>query len=137
MIEGQKGQSQVVGPRSVRVSQNTGYDFPAVSDMDVRFKSVSFRFDLTDRSIVYTGDAGSSTAVEELAMVADLLGAEMIDLEAVVAAVRRNSPNAGSQQIRNVVEYLNPTSLDLMRFLRGIGAAYAGPVYVANNLDKH
>lgn len=166
VIEVLDGQSRTVGPMTVRVRQNTHYDFPKGSEMDTRYKSVSYRFDLADRSIVYTGDTGPSTAVEELAKGADLLVSEMIDLDAVVNAVRRNSPNAGSQQIKNVVEHLtkhhltpddvgklarsagvkavvvthmasdNPTSLDLMRFLKGIGASYAGPVYIANDLDR-
>jgi ribonuclease BN (tRNA processing enzyme) len=166
VIEVADGQSLMVGPMTVRVRQNTHYDFPRGSDMDTRFKSVSYRFDLPDRSIVYTGDTGPSTAVEELAKGADLLVSEMIDLESTVAAVRRNSPNAPPQQIQNVVEHLtkhhltpsdvgklarsagvksvvvthlagdNPTSLDLMRFLKGINAAYPGPVIVANDLDR-
>ena len=166
VIEVADSQALTVGPMVVKVRQNTHYDFAKGSDMDTRFKSMSYRFDLADRSIVYTGDTGPSTAVEELAKGADLLVSEMIDLDATVAAVRRNSPDAKAPQILNAIEHLrkhhltpadvgklaqaagvksvvvthiagdNPTSADVMRFLQGIKAAYPGPVVVANDLDK-
>jgi ribonuclease BN (tRNA processing enzyme) len=159
-------QSARVGPMTVTARQNTHYDFAHGSDMDQRFKSLSFRFDLPSRSIVYTGDTGPSTAVEDLAKGADLLVSEMIDLDATVAAVRRNSPNANAPQILNAIEHLgrhhlspadigklaktagvksvvvthlaadNPTTLDVMRYLHDIKAAYPGPVKIANDLDS-
>ena len=165
VIEVEDGQSYEVGPMTVTVRQNTHYDYAHGSEMDERFQSVSFRYDLPDRSIVYTGDTGPSTAVEELAQGADLLVSEMIDLEATVAAIRRNSPNAQAPQILNAIEHLrthhltpadvgrlaqtagvgslvvthlasdNPTSRDVMRFVDGIRESYAGPVVVANDLD--
>ena len=160
------GQSLSVGPMTVTARQNTHYDFAPGSDMDRRFKALSFRFNLADRAIVYTGDTGPSKAVEELAKGADLLVSEMIDLEATVAAVRRNSPNIKPEQVDDVVAHLtkhhltpgdvgklakaadvksvvithlagdNPTSIDLMRYLKAIAAAFAGPAIVANDLDQ-
>jgi ribonuclease BN (tRNA processing enzyme) len=49
---------------------------------------LSYRFDLADRSIVYTGDTGPSAALAELARGADLLVSEMIDGDAVLAQMR-------------------------------------------------
>src|SRR6185369_4843978 len=43
--------------------ENTHYSFPRDSDMARRYGSLSFRFDLANRSIVYTGDTGPSEAV--------------------------------------------------------------------------
>jgi ribonuclease BN (tRNA processing enzyme) len=51
--------------------------------------SLSYRFELADRSIVYTGDTGPSAALVELARGADLLVSEMIDVDAVLAAMGR------------------------------------------------
>jgi ribonuclease BN (tRNA processing enzyme) len=166
VIELSDRQSLRVGPMTVRVRQNTHYSFPANGDMDRRYKSLSFRFDMSDRSIAYTGDTGPSTAVEELAKDADLLVSEMIDEEATIAAVRRNTPNADSAQIRNVVEHLtshhltpgdvgrlaknarvkvvvvthlagdNPTSADVVRYLNQIKTVFSGVVIVANDLDE-
>jgi ribonuclease BN (tRNA processing enzyme) len=64
---------------SVRVAENSHYSFAKGSDMDRRFASISFRFDLPDRSIVYTGDTGPSEAVTALARGADLLVTELAD----------------------------------------------------------
>lgn len=152
-IEVADGQVLSVGSMTIKVRQNTHYDFPPASDMDRRFKSMSYRFDLSDRSVVYTGDTGPSKAVEDLAMGADLLVSEVIDLEATVAAVRRSSSDSNSPQVRNVIEHLGKhhltpaevgklaraagvksvvlthiagdgtTSLDAMRFLVDIKAA--------------
>ena len=47
--------------------------------MDKRFDSLSFRFNLPDRSIVYTGDTGPSDAVTALTKGADILVSELID----------------------------------------------------------
>ncbi|SLK08958.1 MBL fold metallo-hydrolase [Novosphingobium mathurense] len=166
VIEIADGQSLQVGSMTVKVRQNTHYSFPAGSEMDQHYKSVSFRFNLPDRSIVVTGDTGPSGAVAELAKGADLLVSEMIDEEATVAAVRRNSPNMPPAQVANVVEHLtshhltpsdvgklaatsgvksvvvthlagdNPTSADLLRYLKDIKTQYAGPVIVASDLDR-
>ena len=64
---------------TVTVAGNTHYSFPKGSDMERRFGSVSFRFDLPNRSIVYTGDTGPSEAVTTLARGADLLVSELAD----------------------------------------------------------
>jgi ribonuclease BN (tRNA processing enzyme) len=64
---------------TVTAAENTHYSFPPGSDMDKRFDSLSFRFNLPDRSIVYTGDTGPSDAVTALAKGADILVSELID----------------------------------------------------------
>ncbi len=66
---------------TVTAAENSHYSFPPGSDMDKRFDSLSFRFDLPDRSIVYTGDTGPSDAVTALAKGADVLVSELIDAE--------------------------------------------------------
>jgi ribonuclease BN (tRNA processing enzyme) len=66
---------------TVAVAENSHYSFPHGSDMDKRFDSLSFRFDLPDRSIVYTGDTGPSDAVTALAKGADILVSELIDAQ--------------------------------------------------------
>lgn len=150
----------------VKVRQNTHYSFPAGGDMDRRFKSFAYRFDMADRSIVYTGDTGPSTAVEELAKGADLLVAELIDEEATVAGVRRNVLGSDPAMIRMMVQHLtshhltpedigqmaktagveavvvthlagdHPTSSDTERYRAGIKAVYGGPVTIAQDLER-
>jgi ribonuclease BN (tRNA processing enzyme) len=82
---------------SVSVAENTHYSFAKGSDMDRRFASLSFRFDLPARSIVYTGDTGPSDAVTNLARGADLLVTELADPKFAAVFV---TPGPGPQPKR-------------------------------------
>lgn len=93
VIELRDGESLSVDGMTVTAAQNSHYDFAPGSLEDRNYKSLSLRFDLPGRSIVYTGDTGPSAAVEKLANGADLLVSEMIDLAGTMANVARNSPN--------------------------------------------
>ena len=91
----------------VSVAENSHYSFPADSDEARRYKSLSYRFDLPDRSIVYTGDTGPSASVESLAKDADLLVSEIIDVEGVMAALRSSRPDLGSEALQNAERHLS------------------------------
>ncbi|MBB5747029.1 MBL fold metallo-hydrolase [Brevundimonas variabilis] len=93
VTELEDGDRAEVGAMVVTAAQNTHYDFAPGSEEDRLYKSLSLRFDLPGRSIVYTGDTGPSSAVEALASGADLLVSEMIDLPSTMATVARNSPD--------------------------------------------
>lgn len=166
VIEVEDSQSYPVGPMTVIARQNTHYDFPHGGEMDQRFQSMAFRFNLPDRSIVYTGDTGPSEAVEQLAQGADLLVSEMIDLDMTVAAVRRNAPDAQARQVLNAIEHLgrhhlspeavgqlaqragvgalvvthlagdSPSGRDMVRYMDGIRQFYQGPAVIADDLDR-
>lgn len=150
---------------TVSARNNTHYSFSPDSDLAGRFESLSFRFDLPGRSIVYTGDTGPSAAVEELAQGADLLVAEMMDVADTIANVRRNNP-AMPDQARIAMErhlsdhHLLPVDVGQLasragvggvvvthfigrergdpahfEYLREIAEHYDGPVVIANDLD--
>jgi len=70
------------------VSENSHFSVPEGETRRAEGVSLSYRFDLDDRSIVYTGDTGPSSAVVSLARGADLLVSEMIDVDAVLASMR-------------------------------------------------
>jgi ribonuclease BN (tRNA processing enzyme) len=146
--------------------QNAHYSFPAGSELDRKFKSFSYRFQLPGRSIVYTGDTGPSPAVEQLAHGADLLVSEMIDVPTTVAAVRRNVPGISEKQLaamswhlsthhltptqvgelakrggvgRVVITHMVPgdlTAADKERYLGEIRKNYSGPAVIADDLDR-
>lgn len=150
---------------TVKARNNTHYSFAPGSGLAERFESLSFRFDLPGRSLVYTGDTGPSTAVEELAMGADLLIAEMMDVDDTVANLRRNNPNmpeparlAMEKHLRE--HHLLPADVGQLaararvggvvvthfigrdrndpghfEYLRQIAAHFTGPVVIANDLD--
>lgn len=150
---------------TVTVRNNTHYSFAPDSELASRFESLSLRFDLPGRSIVYTGDTGPSTAVEELAQGADLLVAEMMDVPDTIAEIRRNNPNMPAPVAEGMERHLTdhhllPSDVGEMasranvgavvvthfagrergdpvhfEYLRQIAEHFDGPVVIANDLD--
>lgn len=148
-----------------RVRKNTHYSFKPGSDLDKRFESLSFRFDLPGRSIVYTGDTGPSSAVEDLAKGADLLVAEMMDIDDTIANIKRANPNMPQRVATGMEQHLRshhllPRDVGEMaaragvsavvvthfagrergdpkhfEYLRSIAEQYDGPVVIANDMD--
>ena len=92
---------------TVKAAANSHYSFAPGSEQANRFKSLSYRFDLPGRSIVYTGDTGPSTAVEQLARGADVLVTEMIDLAATVENVKRRAAYVSPQEQEQMVKHLS------------------------------
>ncbi|MEG3181403.1 MBL fold metallo-hydrolase [Sphingomonas sp. LT1P40] len=166
VIELTDGERFKVGGMTVTAAQNTHYDFAPGSVEDRNYKSLSLRFDMPDRSIVYTGDTGPSTAVEKLAKGADLLVSEMIDMGGTMALVARNSPNmpaAAKQQLEQHLSthHLTPEAVGQLaaragvkavvvthfaggtpdpvrtrRYIARIRDQFSGPVTLANDLDR-
>lgn len=152
---------------TVTVRNNSHYSFAADSDLAQRFESLAFRFDLPGRSIVYTGDTGPSTAVEELAAGADLLVAEMMDVDDTIAEIRRANPNMPGPVATGIETHLRdhhllPKDVGEMAARAGVGAVvvthfagrergdpqhfeylrdiaeqYDGPVIIANDMDVY
>ncbi len=61
----------------VTAVENTHFNFPKGTPGFGNYKSYSYRFDTSDRSIVFTGDTGPSDAVSDLAKGADLFVSEV------------------------------------------------------------
>lgn len=165
VIELRDKDSLDIAGMTVNVRNNTHYSFALGSELAGRFESLSIRFDLPGRSIVYTGDTGPSTAVEELAQGADLLVAEMMDVPDTIAAVRRNNPNMPDRAAEGMERHLTdhhllPVDVGQMarranvgavvvthfagrergdpahfEYLRQIAEHFDGPVVIANDLD--
>lgn len=91
VVELNDGASVNLQDMTVRAARNTHYTFSKGNPLDQRYASLSFRFDLRDRSIVYTGDTGPSSAVVALAKGADVLVTEMIDPQWTAQALERRS----------------------------------------------
>lgn len=73
---------------AIKVAENSHFRMPEGDPAAPPGVSLSYRFDLADRSIVYTGDTGPSAELTALAQGADLLVSEMIDVDAVLALMR-------------------------------------------------
>lgn len=69
---------------------NTHYDF---TEEQVGTTSLSYRFDMGDRSITYSGDTGPSTALTDLARGSDLLVSEVMALEPIMASILAMRPD--------------------------------------------
>ncbi len=151
---------------TVTSAENSHFRIPEASGLPEKAKSLSFRFDLEDRSIVYTGDTGPSEAVEKLAKNADLLVIEMMDIPAVLENVRRNNPGAaqkmmdgiewhfrahhllpiqvgelaaGAEAKRLVVTHMVPNIRNeamVQRYTSEIAKAFDGEIVVASDLDR-
>jgi ribonuclease BN (tRNA processing enzyme) len=161
LFDGSKAQLPEIG---VTAAENSHYSFAPGSVEAGRFKSLSYRFDLPERSIVYTGDTGPSTAVERLARSADLLVSEMIDLDATVQAVSTTRPNLPPAIVENLVRHLSTHHLlpaqvgelaaragvkrvvvthlvgveneSEARYVTAIHKHFSGPVVIAKDLDR-
>ncbi|MET0246876.1 MAG: MBL fold metallo-hydrolase [Sphingomonas sp.] len=166
VIEMTDGERFQLDGMTVTTARNTHYDFAAGSVEDRNYKSLSLRFDLPGRSIVYTGDTGPSAAVERLAKGADLLVSEMIDLAGTMATVTRTSPDmppAARQQLERHLSthHLTPDAVGRLAAMAGakavvithfaagtpdpariradvatIRARFGGPITLANDLDR-
>ncbi len=132
IVELRDGATQKVDDFTVRVAANSHYSFPPGSPLAQSFQSLSFRFDLPDRSIVYTGDTGPSESVEKLASGADLFVTEIIDFPHVIGRMRAmigNIPQAVLDQSKIHLEkhHLTPTQIGEMA-----GRAKVGGVVVTH-----
>lgn len=74
---------------TVTAVENTHFHFAADSPLVDKYRSYALRIATADRVIVFTGDTGESTAVETLARGADVLVAEVLDPDDVVALAQR------------------------------------------------
>ena len=92
---------------SVTAVRNSHYSWPQGSEEWKKFQSFAYKFDLPDRTIVYTGDTGPSKAVEKLAMNADLLVSEMMDIEHTIALVKRVNPSISSKAFAGLKAHLS------------------------------
>ena len=150
---------------TLTAAENTHYSFPKGSAMDKRFDSLSFRFDLPDRSIVYTGDTGPSEAVTHLAEGADVLVSELIDTKSANAIVPQGTAEqqkrAREMKQHLTTHHITPEQVGQMAAKAKVGRVvithlvagrepdvdtapyaaeiekwYAGPVEIADDLDR-
>ncbi len=90
VVELADGQQVALNDLAVTARTNTHYDF---SLEQVGTTSLSYRFQLGNRSITYSGDSGPSTALTELAQGTDVLVSEVIALEPLFAAIMAQRPD--------------------------------------------
>ncbi|MGE4431180.1 MAG: MBL fold metallo-hydrolase [Sphingobium sp.] len=163
VVEIADGDTVSLGDMTVIAAANSHYVALASGAQGPQPQSLSFRFNLPGRSIVYTGDTGPSENVEKLARGADLLISEIIDPDAALARIRASRPDLPENTLKLVgdhyrAEHLTPTAvgelaarakvralvithnpivdaaLDTTR--QAIAAVYKGPITIASDLDN-
>lgn len=96
--------------------------------------SLSLRFDLPGRGIVFTGDTGPCAAVEELAQGVDLLVSEMMDLDMTMGRVRAANPQMPEEAIAKIRAHLSGHHLspeDVGDLAARVGAAHVVATHFA------
>ncbi|WP_022678063.1 MBL fold metallo-hydrolase [Novosphingobium sp. B-7] len=111
---------------TVRVASNSHYSFVPGSPEEHFFRSLSYRFDMPDRSIIYTGDTGPSDKVTALAKGADMLVTEMIDLDNTLAQMNNRVRHISDEEKTHMVEHLtrhhlSPGEIGAMAAKAGVG----------------
>lgn len=117
-----------VGPVKVTAATNSHYaTFPPGSPAAEIPVSLSYRFDVPGRSVVYTGDTGPSANVETLAKGADLLVSEVMDPSLAIAHIKEQNLNAPAPVLKIVEdhfrrEHLSPDEVGRMAERAGVKA---------------
>ncbi len=164
VVEIGDGNQVGIGPISVKARRNTHYSFRENSEDAERFQSLSFRFDLPDKSILYTGDTGFSSDVVELARNADLYVTEVGDPDEAMRQVEKALPDLPPQALKVVERHMREQHLTAQQVgdmakaagvkevvlthnsfnpeqaTKAIGTIkgiYPGPVFEAYDLDKY
>src|SRR5215471_12223676 len=88
----------------VTAVENTHFHFPPGSPGYGKYRSYAYRFDASDRSVVFTGDTGPSDAIAQLAAGADLLISEVTN---PIDEFTAEQIKSGRWQQRNAEEQKN------------------------------
>lgn len=91
-VELADGQIVELGQLKVKAVANNHHSGPGDMAAKVGALAFSYRFDLGDRSITYTGDTGPDDRVTALAKGSDLLVSEVIEVDQMVAMIARQRP---------------------------------------------
>lgn len=148
------------------VIRNTHYSWPKDSEEYNKFQALSFKFELPDYSVVYTGDTGPSEAVELLSQNVDLLISEMMDVEHTVNLVKRMNPMMPAKALGHMQQHLSKhhlvpadvgqlaskakvkklvvthmapglvTSAEFEKYTSEVAEFYKGDITIANDLDR-
>jgi ribonuclease BN (tRNA processing enzyme) len=162
VIEITDGSLVTIGSTRITAATNTHYTFKPGSKNAFLYQSLSYRFDMPDRSLVYTGDTGPSPNVERLAHNVDLLVSEVIDPQAGMNKARKShripfyvkpilmnhlkNQHLTAEAVGSLAHCANVKALvlihnaldtqDIAISRRTIGLHYHGPITFASDLES-
>lgn len=99
------GARVALGPLAVTAVANSHFDHPGPKAA-VEPVSLSYRFQIGDRAITYSGDTGPSAAVTALASGSDMLVSEVIDLDPLLASIRVTRPDMSDETYGQMKQHL-------------------------------
>ena len=137
VVELKDGSTVNMGGIRIKAAENSHYDTLGVASAN-RPISLSYRFDVFGRSVVYTGDTGPSAKVAGLCQGADLLVSEIMDPELAIARLKILRPNAPSRLTQIVEdhfrrEHLSPDEVGKLANACGVKRV----VLTHNSLERH
>jgi len=99
----------------VTAAENSHFNIPKSAPNYGVDKSYSYRFDTSDRSVVFAGDTGPSDALTRLAQGADVLIVEVADVDATMKAVGEtmhlSPPQLAAMRFHTEQEHLTPEAI--------------------------
>jgi len=111
----------------VTAVENSHFNFRPGSPGYGKYKSYAYRFDTSDRSIVFTGDTGPSDAISTLAKGADMLVSEVNSVEEFkeqqirIGRWQAMTPAQQAGSLRHMVEeHVSPEQVGLMAARAGV-----------------
>lgn len=119
VVEMTEGHTAVIGAVKLTATENSHFiDVPANSRGE-RPVSLSYRFNASGGSLVYTGDTGPSEAVAQLCRGASMLVSEVMDPHAMTQMIKKERPDLPDQVIKAaedhfVREHLSPQEVGLL-----------------------
>jgi ribonuclease BN (tRNA processing enzyme) len=136
VVEIAGGSRFAIGDIRIAAAVNTHYSFPPKSEDAEKYLSLSFRFDMPGRSLVYSGDTGPSQDVETLAKGADALFCEIMDPEAALSELKQQRPGLPPMVWETVerhfrMEHLSPTEVGLLASRAGVKALVLTHIAIA------
>ena len=164
VVEITDGEKFSVDDVQITAAENSHYGFQPGTANYKAYQSLSFRFDMSDRSLIFTGDTGPSDAVQALAKGADRLICEITDPDFELASLRAERPDipflagpvlkkhfeqqhltadavgklAAGAGVGSVVITHNPMPDSLIpQAHTAIARHYGGPVAFANDFDNY
>jgi ribonuclease BN (tRNA processing enzyme) len=115
------------GNVKVIAAENTHFNFPQGSPPVGKYRSYSYRFETSDRVVVFSGDTGPSEALTEMAKGADVLVTEVTSPDDVVEVFKRNgiwqakTPDEQQGFIRHMnEEHVTPEEVGKMAAKAGV-----------------
>jgi ribonuclease BN (tRNA processing enzyme) len=124
-----KGTGTIFQDANVKVTavENSHFNFPPGSPAFGKYKSYAYRFDASDRAVVFTGDTGPSDAIAMLAKGADMLVSEVASFEELkeqaikMGRWQSRTPEQQAGFIRHMIEeHLTPEEVGKMAARAGV-----------------